>query len=117
MASMQQVFKDSSVKKLYKDLMRLAQYMGSRNGGNAGPLREQVRQAFKANMRELDEEKIVEQKEAALRALGNFYFSEAERLARDRKPGAGPAGGPIGGGPFPPGMPGGGGGGAPGAKR
>ncbi|KAI8466984.1 MAG: hypothetical protein J3K34DRAFT_432083 [Monoraphidium minutum] len=85
MATLDKVFKDASVKKLFKDLLILAQYVGQRQG-NEKVLKEQVRQQFKANMYEVDEEKIIQQKEAAMRALGNFYFQEAERLAREKGP-------------------------------
>lgn len=41
-----------------------------------------MRQQFRMNMHEEDEAKILAHKEAAMRALGNFYFQEAERMAR-----------------------------------
>ncbi|GBF90556.1 hypothetical protein Rsub_03127 [Raphidocelis subcapitata] len=83
--TLDKVFKEASVKKLFKDLLFLAQYVGRRQG-NERVLKDQVRQQFKANMHETDEAKILEQKEAAMRALGNFYFQEAERLAREKGP-------------------------------
>ncbi|KIY97383.1 hypothetical protein MNEG_10579 [Monoraphidium neglectum] len=63
MATLDKVFKDASVKKLFKDLLILAQYVGRRQG-NEAVLKEQVRQSFKANMHEVDDEKILQQKEA-----------------------------------------------------
>eukprot|EP00877_Chromochloris_zofingiensis_P007488 jgi/Chrzof1/2993/Cz12g07100.t1 len=83
MATLDKVFKEVSVKKLYKDLMMLASYLGRRQG-NEQTLKDQVRQQFRMNMYEDDEAKILQHKEAAMRALGNFYFQEAERMARDK---------------------------------
>ncbi|KAF8073099.1 UXT-like protein [Scenedesmus sp. PABB004] len=83
-ANLKFVFKEASVKKLYKDLMMLARFMGRRQG-NEGALVEQVRQQFRMNMHETDETKILAHKEAAMRALSNIYFQEAERLARKKR--------------------------------
>ncbi|PNW73281.1 hypothetical protein CHLRE_14g626250v5 [Chlamydomonas reinhardtii] len=81
---MDKIFKEVSVKKLYKDCMFLAKYFGRRQG-NEAVLMGQVRQQFKANMHELDDDKIREQKEAAIRALHNMHLLEADRYVRDKK--------------------------------
>ncbi|WIA09385.1 hypothetical protein OEZ86_011973 [Tetradesmus obliquus] len=84
MSSLDKVFKEYPVKKLYKDLMMLARFMGRRQG-NEATLVGQVREQFRMNMHETDEAKIRDQKEAAMRALSNVYFQEAERLARKKR--------------------------------
>lgn len=71
-----------SVIKLYRDCMRLADYISTQSG-NRQILRDQVRQAFKKNKDETDTEKIEEQKEAAVRGLSNYMFHEAQRLAKE----------------------------------
>jgi hypothetical protein len=87
--ALDRVFKEVSVRKLYKDLLVMARYLGQRQG-NEPVLRAQVRAAFRANAAERDPARLAEQKEAAMRALSNCYFQEAERLARS--PGGGAAG-------------------------
>lgn len=84
MSSLDKVFKEISVKKLYKDLFMIARLMGRRQG-NEEALVGQVRQQFRMNMHETDEAKILQHKEAAMRALSNVYFQEAERLAKVKK--------------------------------
>ncbi len=79
-----QVYKEASAKKLYKDLLAMARYLGQRQGNEAALVGE-VRQQFRMNMHEEDEAKVVQLKEAAIRALSNCYFQEAERLARSKK--------------------------------
>lgn len=80
---MAQVFKDVSVKKLFKDLLRAAQYVGRRQG-NEVMLQKHIRDQFRRNMSEREPETIQKHKEAALRALSNLYFQEAERLAKGK---------------------------------
>ncbi|KAI3432687.1 hypothetical protein D9Q98_004230 [Chlorella vulgaris] len=70
------------VLKLYRDCLRLADYI-STQGGSRRVLREQVRQAFKKNKEESDPVKIEEQKEAAVRGLSNYMFHEAQRMAKE----------------------------------
>eukprot|EP00898_Chlorokybus_atmophyticus_P008568 jgi/Chlat1/8712/Chrsp89S08085 len=67
--------------KLFRDCLRLADYIG-RQTGNREAMREQVVQAFRKNMGETDPLKVIEQKEAAVRGLSNFMVYEAQRLAR-----------------------------------
>jgi hypothetical protein len=94
--TLDRVFKEVSVRKLYKDLLVMARYLGQRQG-NEKALRGQVRAAFRANAAERDPARVAEHKEAAMRALSNCYFQEAERLARG---GSGAAAGAV---PRPPG--------------
>jgi hypothetical protein len=89
--TLDRVFKEVSVRKLYKDLLVMARYLGQRQSNEAA-LRGQVRAAFRANAAEKDAARLAEQKEAAMRALSNCYFQEAERLAR----GGGAAAGGVG---------------------
>jgi hypothetical protein len=43
---------------------------------------DQIRNAFRANMHEKDPSRIEEQKEAAVRGLGNFMFYEVGQRVR-----------------------------------
>jgi len=88
--TLDRVFKEVSVRKLYKDLLVMARYLGQRQG-NEPVLRAQVRAAFRAHAEERDAARLADQKEAAMRALSNCYFQEAERLARAPGGGAGDA--------------------------
>lgn len=83
-ATLEQFFKEIPVRKLYKDLILAARLIGRRQG-NEETLVEQVRAAFKANKDEYDDDKVREHKEAAVRALQNVYFAEAERWAKDKR--------------------------------
>ncbi|PRW61158.1 GTPase Der [Chlorella sorokiniana] len=76
--------KEFTVIKLYRDCLRLADYI-STQGGSRRVLRDQVRQAFKKNKDETDPQKIEEQKEAAVRGLSNYMFHEAQRLAKEER--------------------------------
>lgn len=71
-----------TVIKLYRDCLRLADYI-SLQGGNRQALRAQVRLAFRKNQHETDSKKIEEQKEAAIRGLSNYMFHEAQRMAKE----------------------------------
>jgi len=73
-----------TTKKLFRDSMRLAGYLGAKNG-NAKVLREQVRQKFKKHMHETDPEKVEQLKKDAVRGLSNYLFYEAQRLAEMEK--------------------------------
>jgi hypothetical protein len=48
----------------------------------------QVRAQFKVNLKETDDGKIKEQKEAAIRALHNVHLLEADRYVREKNKGA-----------------------------
>ncbi|CAK0734480.1 hypothetical protein CVIRNUC_000437 [Coccomyxa viridis] len=75
-----------TVKRLYKDCLRLADYIGTQ-GGNRAVLRAQIQQTFKKNAGETDPKKIEEQREAAFRGLTNYTFHEAQRMAKEQAPG------------------------------
>mmetsp|Transcript_25224 Transcript_25224/g.68545 ORF Transcript_25224/g.68545 Transcript_25224/m.68545 type:complete len:89 (+) Transcript_25224:16-282(+) len=79
----EKLFKEVSVKKLYKDCILLARFYGQRSGNKDQSFANMVRQQFKANMNELDDEKIKEQKEAAIRGLHNMALLEAEKYAKN----------------------------------
>lgn len=72
-----------SVTKLYRDCLRLVDYLASKQGGNRAALTEQVRLSFRRNVGETNPEKILEQKEAAIRGLSNYMFFEAQRMAKE----------------------------------
>ncbi|KAK9833207.1 hypothetical protein WJX74_010449 [Apatococcus lobatus] len=69
------------VLKLFKDCLRLADYVGSQ-GGNQEVLKQQVRVQFRRHAGETDPQKIEEHKEAALRGLSNYMMHEAQRMAK-----------------------------------
>ncbi|DBA67257.1 TPA: hypothetical protein ACH3X2_001566 [Trebouxia sp. C0005] len=98
-----------TVTKLYRDCLRLADYVGTK-GGNAAIIKKQVQQQFQRNATETDPTKvrdfdcggrslrkfawtscplstavmqIVEQKDAAIRGLSNYMFMEAQRMAKE----------------------------------
>lgn len=71
-----------TVTKLYRDCLRLADYVGTK-GGNASIIKKQVQQQFQRNASESDPTKIAEQKEAAIRGLSNYMFMEAQRMAKE----------------------------------
>mmetsp|Transcript_21061 Transcript_21061/g.35909 ORF Transcript_21061/g.35909 Transcript_21061/m.35909 type:complete len:103 (-) Transcript_21061:1005-1313(-) len=84
-SGMHKMFKELSVKKLYKDLLLLARFYGQRQD-NEKALVNSVRLQFKANMLEVDDAKIEQQKEAAIRALHNVHLHEAERYVKNKAP-------------------------------
>jgi len=67
--------------RLYRDCLRMADYLGKKQG-NRAILRDQVRLQFKKNQDERDPEKIKEQKDAAVRGLSNYMVYEAMRMAK-----------------------------------
>eukprot|EP00889_Picochlorum_renovo_P005596 jgi/Picre1/32626/NNA_007972.t1 len=71
-----------TVIKLYRDCLRLADYISTK-GGNRLVLRTQVREAFRKNKDETDPEEIEKQKDAAVRGLSNYMFFEAQRMAKE----------------------------------
>lgn len=76
-----------SVQKLYRDCLRLAMHLGSKqtSSRSAQALIDQVRLSFRRNADETDPEVIKEHKEAAVRGLGNYMFMEATKMAKDIK--------------------------------
>ncbi|DBB07932.1 hypothetical protein WJX82_002551 [Trebouxia sp. C0006] len=71
-----------TVTKLYRDCLRLADYVGTK-GGNAAIIKKQVQQQFQRNATETDPTKIAEQKDAAIRGLSNYMFMEAQHMAKE----------------------------------
>mmetsp|Transcript_2449 Transcript_2449/g.7071 ORF Transcript_2449/g.7071 Transcript_2449/m.7071 type:complete len:91 (+) Transcript_2449:138-410(+) len=71
-----------STLKLYRDALRLADYL-SRKQGNRAVLRDQVRQAFRTNMDETDPQKIEAMRKSAIQGLSNYMFYEAQRMVKD----------------------------------
>ncbi|KAG1662719.1 hypothetical protein FOA52_014585 [Chlamydomonas sp. UWO 241] len=62
----------------------MARLLGQRQGNDKSWML-QVRSQFKANMREVDDAKISEQREAAIRALHNVHLLEADRYVQANK--------------------------------
>ncbi|KAK9821243.1 hypothetical protein WJX81_008325 [Elliptochloris bilobata] len=74
-----------TITKLYRDSLRLANYVSSRPGGaNREVLWQMVRGAFRKNADETDPEKIEKYKEAAIQGLCNYMFIEAQRMAKEQ---------------------------------
>ena len=70
--------------KLYRDCLRLADYVGTLQG-NRGTLLNMVRSQFRKHAGETDEEKIVGFKEDAMRAMGNYALMEANRIQEEQR--------------------------------
>eukprot|EP00803_Ostreobium_quekettii_P011599 evm.model.scf_778.4 EVM.evm.TU.scf_778.4 scf_778:35356-36108(-) len=70
-----------TVPKLYRDCLRLAQYLGSKQG-NTAALVSEIQATFRKNKGEKDPDKIEAMKEAAIRGLMNYTFHEATRMAK-----------------------------------
>mmetsp|Transcript_11732 Transcript_11732/g.19925 ORF Transcript_11732/g.19925 Transcript_11732/m.19925 type:complete len:95 (-) Transcript_11732:504-788(-) len=66
---------------LYRDCLRLVDYVSTKQGGLA-TLRQQVRSTFDANRNLTDPQAIDTAKEAAIRGLSNFFVHEAQVLAK-----------------------------------
>lgn len=73
-----------TVVKLYRDLLRLADYV-SLQTGNRHTLRKTVIDQFRRNAAETDPKKVEEHRQAAVRALNNYMFHEAQRLAKNEE--------------------------------
>jgi hypothetical protein len=71
-----------SVPKLYRDCLRLADYISIKTG-NKEALRTTVASQFRRNAFETDPKKIEEHKAAAVRGLQNYMFHEAQRMAKE----------------------------------
>eukprot|EP00891_Asterochloris_glomerata_P001168 jgi/Astpho2/1168/Aster-x0987 len=54
-------------------------------GGNTHAIKKQIQLQFRKNAGEADPDKIIEQKEAAVRGLSNYMFVEAQRMAQEGK--------------------------------
>jgi len=71
---------------LYRDCMRLANHVGKDNGpGGIRAIKAQVRSQFKKNLYETDQKKIEEQREAAVRALTNYFVYYAQQLTKEEQ--------------------------------
>jgi hypothetical protein len=84
---------DFPVTKLYRDCLKLAEYIGSQSPANkavvAQSLKRNIRTEFRRNQHETDPQKIDECKEAAVRGLSNYMFHEAQRMAKADSKGKG----------------------------
>mmetsp|Transcript_17984 Transcript_17984/g.32012 ORF Transcript_17984/g.32012 Transcript_17984/m.32012 type:complete len:93 (-) Transcript_17984:167-445(-) len=78
-----------STLKLYRDSLRLARYLGSKQG-NTEALQDHIRETFRANMGETDPQKIEEQRTAAVRGLSNYMVFESQRMVQDGEVGRDP---------------------------
>jgi len=68
---------------IYRDCLRLAKYVGSKNGQTKNIVLN-VRKQFKTNMYEDDPEKIESFRKAAVRGLSNAYLYESIILAKEQ---------------------------------
>mmetsp|Transcript_403 Transcript_403/g.1033 ORF Transcript_403/g.1033 Transcript_403/m.1033 type:complete len:93 (-) Transcript_403:315-593(-) len=75
-----------STLKLYRDSLRLARYLGSKQG-NVTALEDQIRSTFRAHMKETDPKKIEELRTAAVRGLSNYMVFESQRMVKDNEVG------------------------------
>jgi hypothetical protein len=72
--------------KLYRDCIRLADFLAHKQGYPRDVLRATVRAPWRQNQRETDPEKIVDQREAAIRGLSNYMMYEASKGAMEGVP-------------------------------
>ena len=69
--------------KLYRDMLRLADYLSFENGHSREAMRNQVRKVWKRNKDLKDEDEITKAREDAVRALSNSFahFAMVEKGA------------------------------------
>ncbi len=72
--------------KLYRDCLRLADFLAKKQGFPREVLRAQVTAPWRRNQRETDPGAIVKQREAAVRGLSNYMMYEASKGAVDGAP-------------------------------
>jgi hypothetical protein len=72
--------------KLYRDCLRLADFLAKKQGFPREALRAQVSAPWRKNQRETDPETIMRQREAAVRGLSNYMMYEASKGAFDGAP-------------------------------
>ena len=72
--------------KLYRDCIRLADFLAHKQGYPRDVLRATVRAPWRQNQGETDPEKIVDQREAAIRGLSNYMMYEASKGAMEGVP-------------------------------
>ncbi|KAK2078768.1 hypothetical protein QBZ16_003608 [Prototheca wickerhamii] len=74
-----------TVIKLYRDCMRMADWIASKNGAQGAMMRQQIRQAFVSRKHLTDPQEIEAAKADARRGLSNLLFMEAQRMAAEEK--------------------------------
>jgi len=72
--------------KLYRDCLRLADFLAKKQGFPREALRAQVTAPWRRNQHETDPETIMKQREAAVRGLSNYMMYEASKGAMDGAP-------------------------------
>ncbi len=72
--------------KLYRDCLRLADFLAKKQGFPREALRAQVTAPWRRNQHETDPETIMRQREAAVRGLSNYMMYEASKGAMDGAP-------------------------------
>ena len=72
--------------KLYRDCLRLADYLAKKQGFPREALRAQVTAPWRRNQHEKDPETIMRMREAAVRGLSNYMMYEASKGAMDGAP-------------------------------
>ncbi|GMH36206.1 hypothetical protein BSKO_04074 [Bryopsis sp. KO-2023] len=72
---------DFTITKLYRDCLRTALHLGTKEG-NTKALVASVRRSFRKHDGETDPQKIEKLKESAVRGLTNYLFLEAQKMAR-----------------------------------
>ncbi|KAL6770433.1 hypothetical protein ACKKBF_B31250 [Auxenochlorella protothecoides x Auxenochlorella symbiontica] len=74
-----------TVAKLYRDCLRMADWIATKNGSSGAGMREQIKQAFAKNKSLTDPVEIEAAKADARRGLSNLLFMEAQRMAKDQQ--------------------------------
>jgi len=69
--------------KLYRDCIRLADFLANKQGFPRRVLRQQVTQPWRTHQHETDEALILAHREAAVRGLSNYMMYEASKGAMD----------------------------------
>jgi hypothetical protein len=72
--------------KLYRDCLRLADFLARKQGFPRQALRAQVTAPWRTNQHETDPETIMRHREAAVRGLSNYMMYEASKGVLDGKP-------------------------------
>lgn len=72
--------------KLYRDCLRLADFLAKKQGFPREALRAQVTAPWRRNQHEKDPETIMRAREAAVRGLSNYMMYEASKGAMDGAP-------------------------------
>jgi hypothetical protein len=72
--------------KLYRDCMRLADYLAHKQGFPRDTMRATVRAPWRKHQNETDTEEIMRHREAAVRGLSNYMTYEASKGAMEGVP-------------------------------